>query len=85
MRAQLENGVSVEEGAKTHIYLAASSKISAETGGNFENCIDISKGLRKGKYLLAGLSLGKKMHSALWEATENFIADLDAKFSTQEL
>ena len=73
MRQRLENGVPVEEGVKTHLFLAASSKAAGETGGNWEDCVDISKGLGKAKYLVAAPSLSRKMHDDLWKATEDFI------------
>ena len=73
MQKRLENGVSVEEGAKTHIFLAASAKAGVESGGNWEDCKDLSKGLGKAKYMLAAPSLSQKMHDDLWKATEAFI------------
>ena len=73
MQKRLENGVSVEEGAKTHIFLAASAKAGGESGGNWEDCEDLSKGLGKAKYIVAAPSLSQKMHDDLWKATEEFI------------
>ena len=70
MQKRLENGVSVEEGAKTHIFLAASAKAGGESGGNWEDCEDLSKGLGKAKYIVAAPSLSQKMHDDLWTATE---------------
>eukprot|EP01050_Picozoa_sp_SAG11_P013166 SAG11_NODE_1519_length_4759_cov_2.821030_3_plen_580_part_00 len=85
MQKRIQNGVSVEEGARTHIYLAASGKVTGETGGNWEDCIDLSKGLKKGKYLLAAPSLGRKMNDELWAATEDLITQILARNSVVAL
>jgi hypothetical protein len=47
MKRRLEGGVSVEEGAKTQIFLASSLRVNGQGGGNWENCRDISKGSSK--------------------------------------
>ena len=36
MKKRIEDGVTVEEGARTQIFLASSSKITGESGGNWE-------------------------------------------------
>lgn len=77
MRKRLENGVSVEEGARCQIFLAASGKASGESGGNWEDCEDISKGLAKAKYIVAAPFLSQKMHEGLWKATEELISSLE--------
>ena len=65
MAARLRNGVSVEEGAKTHVYLASSDEVEGVTGQNFEKCSPINKC----KYLIAAFShaLDKKTHRRLWD------------------
>lgn len=73
MRARLENGVSVEVGARTSIFLCASMK-AQQGGGNYENCEDISHGLAKAKYLLAAHSLRRTMGPRLWADSEALIA-----------
>ena len=73
MRARLENGVSVEVGARTSIFLCASMK-AQQGGGNFENCEDISHGLSKAKYLVAAHSLRRTMGPRLWADSDALIA-----------
>ena len=73
MKRQIENGVTVEEGAKTHTFLCASFKVQGKGGGNYVDCVDHSKGLRKFKYILAAPSLGHSVDAHLWEETEALI------------
>lgn len=49
MRKRLENGVSVEEGAKTHVHLATAADVEGVTGEHWEKCKIISQGLAKMK------------------------------------
>ncbi len=77
MRARLEQGVSVEVGARTSIFLCASLQVQ-HGGGNYADCQDLSLGLGRAKYLLAAHSLRRSMGPRLWEATEALIAALSA-------
>jgi hypothetical protein len=74
MQKRLEAGVSVSEGARTQIFLAASMRVSGIGGGNWQDCRDISKGMRKLKYLLAASSLRGSIDEALWNESEALIA-----------
>jgi len=73
MRSHIENGVSVEEGAKTQIFLCSSMKVHEKGGGNYVNCIDHAKGLLKFKYILAAHSLRHSVDAHLWEESEALI------------
>jgi retinol dehydrogenase-14 len=73
MQKRLQNGVSVEVGAKTHILLASSMKVSGQGGGNWVDGRDISKGFGKLRYLASAHSLRGTMDQALWQATEALI------------
>ena len=72
MRARLEQGVSVEVGARTSNFLCASMQVP-HGGGHYAECQDLSRGLAKVKYLLAAHSLRRSMGPLLWEATEALI------------
>ena len=72
MRRRLENGVSVEEGVKTHIKLAT-GPIEGTTGEHWENEIIISQGLQKFKYLMAAHDLRASVGPKLWDFTEELI------------
>ncbi len=74
MQKRLEAGVSVSEGARTQIFLAASMRVSGIGGGNWQDCRDISKGMGELKYLLAALSLRGSIDEALWTESEALIA-----------
>ena len=74
MKKRLEQGVSVEEGAKTHIFLCASQQVNEKGGGNYESCKDISVGLQKFRYILAAHSLRTSVGAHLWDASERLIA-----------
>ena len=73
MRRRLENGVSVEEGAKTHVMLAMSSEVGGTTGQHWENERIISQGLQKFKYLIAAHDLRASVGPRLWEFTESLL------------
>ena len=77
MRKRLENGVSVEEGAKTHIHLASctDSTVTGITGEHWQDCAIISQGLSKFKYILASHNLRKSVGPKLWEASEKMISE----------
>lgn len=72
MRKRLENGVPVELGARTSIFLCASMR-AQEGGGNYADCEDLSHGLAKAKYLLAAHSLRRSVGPRLWSASEALI------------
>ena len=73
MKKRLESGVSVEEGAKTQIFLCSSFKVHNIGGGNYIDCVDHSEGLKKFKYILAAHSLRHSVDIHLWEETERLI------------
>ena len=73
MRSRIQQGVSVEEGAKTHIFLCSSFQVHQQGGGNYVDCIDHSKGVQKFKYILAAHSLRHSVDAHLWEETEKLI------------
>lgn len=74
MRKRLEEGVSVEEGARTQIFLAASMRVDGVGGGNWVDCQDVSKGAAKLRYVASAPSLRASMDDALWAASEALIA-----------
>jgi NAD(P)-dependent dehydrogenase (short-subunit alcohol dehydrogenase family) len=74
MKRKLENGVSVEEGVKTHLKLAISDEVSGTSGEHWEKCKIISKGLSKFKYILAAHDLRASVGPKLWTFTEELIA-----------
>eukprot|EP01048_Picozoa_sp_COSAG05_P009089 COSAG05_NODE_724_length_7726_cov_2.123771_2_plen_76_part_00 len=43
MKKRIEDGVTVEEGARTQIFLASSSKVTGESGGNWEGNYAVPK------------------------------------------
>jgi NAD(P)-dependent dehydrogenase (short-subunit alcohol dehydrogenase family) len=73
MRKRLEQGVSVEEGARTQIFLAASVKVDGKGGGNWVDCEDVSTGPGKLRYVASAHSLRASMDEALWAASEALI------------
>lgn len=73
MRKNVENGVPVELGAKTQIFLAASQQVAGRGGGNYVDCKDVSTGMAKFRYILASHSLRKTVGAHLWDATEELI------------
>ncbi|MBM4282303.1 MAG: SDR family NAD(P)-dependent oxidoreductase, partial [Deltaproteobacteria bacterium] len=73
MRSRVEAGVPVEVGARTSVFLCASMK-AHEGGGNYVDGQDVSRGLAKGKYLLAAHSLRHSVGPRLWAASEALIA-----------
>ena len=74
MKRKVEQGVSVEEGAQTHIFLSSSLQVSGKGGGNYQNSKDISVGMKKFRYILAAHSLRKSVGAHLWDASEELIA-----------
>ena len=74
MKKTIEQGVSVEEGAETHIYLSSSLQVSGKGGGNYQNSKDISVGMQKFRYILAAHSLRNSVGAHLWDASEELIA-----------
>ena len=78
MRKRLENGVSVEEGAQTHIHLAscADSSVTGITSEHWQDCAIISQGLSKFKYILAAHDLRKSVGPKLWQVSEKMIASV---------
>jgi NAD(P)-dependent dehydrogenase (short-subunit alcohol dehydrogenase family) len=74
MRARLENGSSVQEGAKTQIYLCGSGEVAGRGGGNYVDGADVSTGVGKLRYALAAPSLGADAGARLWAASERLIA-----------
>ena len=73
MKNRIENGVRVEEGAKTQIFLCSSFKVHGKGGGNYIDCVDNSKGMLKFKYILAAHSLRHSVDAHLWEESEALI------------
>ncbi|MAA79591.1 MAG: hypothetical protein CL916_10060 [Deltaproteobacteria bacterium] len=73
MKTMIENGIPVEEGAKTQIFLCSSFKVYGKGGGNYIDCVDNSKGMLKFKYILAAHSLRHSVDSHLWEESEALI------------
>jgi len=73
MKKRLENGVSVEEGAMTHVYLCGSMDMSGNGGGHYEKEKDMSKGANKLKFLAAAHSLRASINDDLWAATVELI------------
>ena len=73
MRSRIEKGVSVEEGAKTQIFLCSSLKVHEKGGGNYVDCVDNAKGLLKFKYILAAHSLRHSVDEHLWAESEALI------------
>lgn len=47
IKENIKKGISVEEGAKTQVFLAASDRVSGKGGGNYVECRDHSKGAGK--------------------------------------
>ncbi len=74
MKRTIEQGVSVEEGAETHIFLSSSLQVSGKGGGNYQNSKDISVGMQKFRYILAAHSLRNSVGAHLWDASEELIA-----------
>lgn len=72
MQRRLENGVSVEEGVKTHIKLAT-GPIEGITGEHWENEGIISQGLQKFKFLIAAHDLRASVGPKLWEFTDSIL------------
>ena len=73
MKQTIENGVSVEEGAKTQIFLCGSFKVHGKGGGNYVDCVDNAKGMLKFKYILAAHSLRHSVDAHLWQESEALI------------
>lgn len=73
MKSRIEHGVPVEEGAKTQLFLCASFKVHGKGGGNYVDCVDHAKGMRKFKYILAAHSLRHSVDAHLWEESEVLI------------
>lgn len=74
MQRRLEQGVSVEEGARTHIFLCSAVQLTEHGGSHWQDCKDISQGVAKWRYLVAAHSLRSSMDDALWDASEALIA-----------
>ena len=72
MRQRLENGVSVEEGVKTHLKLAM-GQIDGATGQHWQNEQIISQGLQKFKYIIASHDLRASVGPRLWDFTEELL------------
>ena len=81
MRRRLENGISVEEGSKTHVHLASCTDASVVgiTGEHWEKCGIISQGFSKLKYILAAHDLRESVGPKLWDFTEKLIKDARKK------
>lgn len=73
MRERVEHGVSVEQGARTQIMLAASIRVSGRGGGNWVDGRDVSRGVGKLRYLIAAPSLRSSVDAALWAASEALV------------
>ena len=74
MRRRLEQGVSVEEGARTQVFLCSAVQLTERGGSHWQDCKDISQGTSKWRYLAAAHSLRSSMDDALWEASEALVA-----------
>ena len=72
MKRRLENGVSVEEGVKTHLKLAM-GQIDGVTGQHWQNERIISQGLQKFKYFMAAHDLRASVGPRLWDFTEELL------------
>jgi NAD(P)-dependent dehydrogenase (short-subunit alcohol dehydrogenase family) len=77
MRARIEQGVSVEVGARTSVFLCASMQ-AQQGGGNYADCQDVSRGLARARYLLAAHSLRRSVGPPLWDASSALIASLSS-------
>lgn len=73
MRKKLEQGLSVEDGALTQIFLCSSQQVNGKGGGNYERCKDISVGVDKFRYILAAHSLRQSLGAQLWDESEKLI------------
>ena len=74
MQRRLEQGVSVEEGARTYNFLCSAVQLTERGGTRWQDCKDISQGVAKWRNLVAAHSLRSSMNDALWEASEALIA-----------
>jgi len=84
MRKQLENGVSVEEGALTHIHLASSDTCNGVSGEHWMECAIISQGFSKLRYIVAAHHLRASVGPALWEHTQKLLAPTVARTENNE-
>lgn len=75
MAARLRNGLTVEEGARTHVFLAASAAVEGVAGKHFVQCRAISTTPYCSTFLLASRSLRPRMAGKLWAWTERLIAE----------
>lgn len=73
MKKRLEQGLSVEDGALTQIFLCSSQQVNGKGGGNYERCKDISVGIDKFRYILAAHSLRQSLGAHLWNESEKLI------------
>lgn len=74
MKANLQKGITVEEGAKTHVHLATHPDVHKHNGEHWEKSKIISKGLSKMKYILAAHDLRASVGTKLWTFTEDMLA-----------
>lgn len=84
MKRRLENGVSVEEGVKTHVHLATSDEVSGVTAQHWEKSRIISQGFQKFKYLIAAHDLRASVGPRLWKHLEAMLEPKLAALSVGE-
>jgi hypothetical protein len=88
MARRLENGVCVEKGASTQVFLASSAECAGITGEHWQDCAVISRGLATIRYLMAAHELRASAGPRLWAFIEATLAPalskLEAHVATLE-
>ena len=74
MRARLENGVSVDVGARTQSFLCGAGAVDGHGGGHWVDCEDVSTGSARGRSVFAAHSLRGDAGPLLWQGTERLIS-----------
>jgi hypothetical protein len=88
MARRLENGVCVEKGASTQVFLASSAACAGVTGEHWQDCAVISRGLATMRYLMAAHEFRASAGPRLWAFIEATLAPalskLEAHVATLE-